>query len=69
MQFKAKNVIVIVTTSGHEPALREIQIVDAEQYYVNELKKGEERHDELEKKKSCPRKNWQGAGPNICSRK
>jgi len=56
-QFKAKNVIVIVTTSGHEPALREIQIVDAEQYYVNELKKGEERHDELEKKKSnVPRK-------------
>ncbi len=56
-QFKAKNVIVIVTTGGYEPALREIQIVDAGQYFVNELKKGEERHDELEKKKvNVPRR-------------
>ena len=56
-QFKAKNVIVTVTTCGFEPALREIQIVDARQYYVNELKKGEERHDELEKKRgNVPRK-------------
>ena len=51
-QFKAKNVIVVVTTGHYEPALREIQIVDAEQYFRNELKKGEERHDELEKKRA-----------------
>ena len=56
-QFKALNVIVKVTTSGHESALREIQIVDAKQYSINELQKGEERHDELEKKRgNVPRK-------------
>lgn len=56
-QFKAKNVIVVVTTNHFDPALREIQIVDAGQYAINELQKGEARHDELEKKRgNVPRK-------------
>ena len=50
-QFKAKNVIVIVTTNGHEPALREIQIVDAQQYRINELEKGAENHEEYSGRK------------------
>lgn len=56
-QFKAKNVIVVVTTDHYEPALREIQIVDAEQYAKNELEKGAENHDDFKKRRAnVPRK-------------
>ncbi|MEK6949917.1 MAG: hypothetical protein AABX34_06855 [Nanoarchaeota archaeon] len=56
-QFKAKNVIVVVTTGHYEPALREIQIVDSIQYFENELLKGQTSHVEFEKKRaSVPRR-------------
>lgn len=50
-QFKALNVIIEVTTNGHAPAVREIQIVDKEQYYINELDKGETSHTALEERR------------------
>lgn len=36
-EFRNFNVIAIVTTKGYEPATREIQIVDRDQYYRNEV--------------------------------
>lgn len=40
IQFKAKNVVVTVTTKGFpDKSLREIQVVDKEQYFINELSK------------------------------
>ncbi len=49
--FRAKNVVVRVRTSGYEPCIREIQIVDRGQNFVNEIKKGMESHSEHEKKR------------------
>lgn len=61
-QFKAKNVIVIVTTNGFEPALREIQIVDTQQYHINELRKGAEKHKDYEERKEKKRVRKQRTG-------
>ena len=50
--FKALNVIVEVTTNGFSPAIREIQIVDQEQYFRNELSKEGDNHDLFKARRS-----------------
>ena len=43
-------VVVVVTTKGYDPCVREIQIVDREQYYRNEFEPGISSHDAHERR-------------------
>src|SRR3989338_3678929 len=47
--FKVMNVTVEVTTPGERPCVREIQIVDKEQYYHNEFGEGRISHEDYER--------------------
>ena len=51
-EFMAKNVVARVAHPGSEPSIREIQIVDKGQYFINELRNGITSHKEHEKKRS-----------------
>ncbi len=55
-QFKAKKVITVVSTKNYEPCIREIEVVDKNQYFENEFRKRTEHKEHVKKQKKVSKK-------------